>query len=210
MTHRTVHGPSDRPDRCPDHRADHSPAHRTVGRSVPRPVPAPAVGGVPCAGVAHAGPAPDAAPAARAAVRRVRGLLLAAAVLTAWSGAAVPAHAAPADGHGTDVHASRADTWLRLTVTRGDARSRDTRGTLLLCDPPQGHARAAEACARLAAVDGDLNALPPSHGICTMIYAPVTAHAEGLWKGRPVHYRKTFANPCAMEARTGAVFALDD
>ncbi len=79
-------------------------------------------------------------------------------------------------------HGVRGD-WLYLTVTRGDSRSSDTRGTLLLCDPPQGHAHAAEACAELAAADGDIDALPPKSVFCPMIYAPVTAHARGEWKG---------------------------
>ena len=98
--------------------------------------------------------------------------------------------------------------WLYLTVTRGDARSSDTRGTLL-CSPPQGHSRAAEACAELDAVDGDIRALRPAGIYCPMIYAPVTAHARGEWNGRPVAYTETFSNGCVMGGRTGAVFALD-
>ena len=105
-------------------------------------------------------------------------------------------------------HGVRGD-WLYLTVTRGDSRSSDTRGTLLLCDPPQGHAHAAEACAELGAAGGDIDAVPAKGVMCPMIYAPVTAHARGEWKGRPVDYRRTFSNGCAMAARTGEVFALD-
>jgi hypothetical protein len=105
-------------------------------------------------------------------------------------------------------HGVRGD-WLYLTVTRGDSRSSDTRGTLLLCDPPQGHAHAAEACAELGAAGGDIDAVPAKGVICPMIYAPVTAHARGEWKGRPVDYRRTFSNGCVMAARTGEVFALD-
>ncbi|MFF9622959.1 SSI family serine proteinase inhibitor [Streptomyces griseosporeus] len=99
--------------------------------------------------------------------------------------------------------------WLYLTVTRGDARAGDTRGTLLLCAPPQGHARAAQACAELAAADGDIAALPLKDVYCPMVYAPVTVRAQGEWDGRPVRYTETFANGCVMAARTGAVFALD-
>src|SRR3954454_20857253 len=83
---------------------------------------------------------------------------------------------------------------LFLTVTRGDGRSGDTRGTLLLCDPPQGHSRAAEACAQLAAVAGDIGSLPPADVFCPMLYAPVTAQADGEWNGRQVEYRETFPN----------------
>ncbi|KOG27902.1 SSI family serine proteinase inhibitor [Streptomyces resistomycificus] len=129
----------------------------------------------------------------------VRGGLLAAAAL-------LLATAAPADA--TPQESARGD-WLYVTVTTGDARSSDTRGTLLLCDPPQGHRHAAEACAQLATAAGDIHAFGSREGYCPMIYAPVTAHARGRWQGRPVEYRETFSNTCVMGARTGAVFALD-
>ncbi|MFJ6895965.1 SSI family serine proteinase inhibitor [Streptomyces hokutonensis] len=129
----------------------------------------------------------------------LRGALLAAAVLLAAGQA--PAQAAPRQGLQGD--------WLYLTVTRGDSRSSDTRGTLLLCDPPQGHARAAEACAELAAASGDIDAIPARSVFCPMVYAPVAAHARGEWKGRQVDYTRTFSNRCVMAARTGDVFALE-
>ncbi|MFF7066818.1 SSI family serine proteinase inhibitor [Streptomyces pseudovenezuelae] len=133
------------------------------------------------------------------AVRRAAHLALAvsAALLLA---AAAPATAG--SGAGGDH--------LYLLVTTGDGRSSDTRGTLLLCDPPQGHARAAEACAQLDSVGGDIDALPAADVVCPMLYAPVTVRADGQWNGRPVEYRQTFSNGCVMGARTGAVFALDD
>lgn len=128
--------------------------------------------------------------------RAARAGLTAAALLLA---AATPAAAGSAAG----------GDYLYLMVTKGDARSSDTRGTLLLCDPPQGHGRAAEACAQLDAVDGDLGALPPAEVYCPMLHAPVTVQARGQWNGRPVEYRQTFSNDCVMTARTGAVFALE-
>ncbi|MFJ3309812.1 SSI family serine proteinase inhibitor [Streptomyces sp. NPDC086549] len=130
----------------------------------------------------------------------VRGALLAAAALLTAATAA-PAQAAPRD--------ALPDTWLFLTVTRDDSVG-DTRGTLLLCDPPRGHAHAAEACAELEAADGDIQSTSPKEGaVCPMVYAPVTARALGKWHGRPVLYKETFSNACAMTARAGAVFALD-
>ncbi|MDG9717837.1 SSI family serine proteinase inhibitor [Streptomyces sp. DH24] len=125
------------------------------------------------------------------------GLLAAAALLVACAAPAGATVKSPGD-------------WLYLTVVRGDARSHETRGTLLLCDPPQGHARAAEACAELDATGGDLRALPLRDAFCPMVHAPVTAHARGEWHGRPVDYTETFSNACVMTARTGPVFALDD
>ncbi|MFJ3668958.1 SSI family serine proteinase inhibitor [Streptomyces sp. NPDC090106] len=131
-------------------------------------------------------------------------------------GAAALLLAAPASASAYDA---RTDNWLHLSVTRGDARtggavpggarSSDTRGTLLVCDPPQGHGRAALACAELDAVGGDIGALPPGDGYCTMIYAPATARAHGRWDGRPVTYEETFPNACVLAQRTGSVFALD-
>ncbi|KOV69285.1 SSI family serine proteinase inhibitor [Streptomyces sp. MMG1121] len=127
----------------------------------------------------------------------------AAGVLLAATGllAAGPAQAASRD------HAP--GNWLHLTVTKGDTGAGDPRGTLLLCDPPRGHAHAAEACAELAAADGDIGRIPPKDVFCPMLYAPVTAHARGRWNGRPVDFRQTYTNACALNARTGEVFALD-
>jgi hypothetical protein len=126
------------------------------------------------------------------------GLLSAALLLLAC---AAPAVAAPTDAF--------PGNHLYLTVTKGDARSSDTRGTLLLCDPPQGHHHAAEACAELAAADGDIAAIPAKDVFCSMVYAPVGVHARGEWRGRPVEYAQTFSNACVLAARTGSVFALD-
>ncbi|WP_330460494.1 subtilase-type protease inhibitor [Streptomyces sp. NBC_00820] len=124
-------------------------------------------------------------------------LLAAAGLLTAG-----PAHAAP--------RGTAADDWLYLTVTRGDAQSGVTSGALLLCDPPLGHPHAAEACAELAAADGDIARIPHKDVFCPLIFAPVTAHAHGRWNGRPVDYQETYTSKCVMDARTGSVFALED
>ncbi|MEW2045528.1 subtilase-type protease inhibitor [Streptomyces sp. NPDC005476] len=134
--------------------------------------------------------------------KAVRRALPAAAALLLAAGAA-PAVAVSHDG--------LPGNWLQLTVTHGDSRSSDTRGTLLLCDPPQGHSRAAEACDVLARADGNVDALTGDSGrVCTLVYAPVTVRAQGRWNGRPVDYQRTFGNDCEREALTGAVFALDD
>lgn len=105
---------------------------------------------------------------------------------------------------------ARADTWLYLTVTKGNARAGIPRGTLLRCDPPGPHARAAEACAELAAAGGDIGRIPAENVFCPMIYAPVTARALGRWNGRTVGFRETYTSACVMRARTRHVFAFDD
>ncbi|MER7189673.1 SSI family serine proteinase inhibitor [Streptomyces flaveolus] len=127
------------------------------------------------------------------------GLLLTAALLAFG---AVPATATAQPEPGND--------WLQVTVIRGGTSSGTPRRAMLRCDPPRGHARAAEACAELAAADGDLDRIPLQDTYCSMIFAPVTAQARGQWRGRAVEYTRTFPNTCVMTAQTGAVFALDD
>ncbi|MEV0225194.1 SSI family serine proteinase inhibitor [Streptomyces sp. NPDC050704] len=134
--------------------------------------------------------------------KAVRDVLLTACALLAAAAVPVQAQALAAP------HGEIPGNWLYVTVTRGDARSSDTRGTLLLCDPPQGHAHAVRACEELRAANGDVGRIPPKDVFCPMIYAPVTASARGEWGGRPVTYKDTFSNSCVMAARTGAVFAL--
>ncbi|MYQ44506.1 serine protease [Streptomyces sp. SID4985] len=99
--------------------------------------------------------------------------------------------------------------WLHLTVSQGETLAPGSRSALLLCDPPRGTAHAREACAQLTAAGGDINRIPPKDVFCTMLYAPVTAHASGIWHGHRVEYTHTFSNGCVMSAQTGAVFALD-
>ncbi|MEU3524073.1 SSI family serine proteinase inhibitor [Streptomyces sp. NPDC038707] len=130
------------------------------------------------------------------AAAAVSALLAVAALLTAG-----PARAATRE--------ARADTWLYLTVTQGTTRAGVPRGTLLRCDPPRRHPRAAEACAELAAAGGDIGHIPAEDVFCPMIYAPVTTRALGRWNGRTVGFRETYSSACVMRARTRHVFALD-
>ncbi|MFD7701087.1 SSI family serine proteinase inhibitor [Streptomyces caelestis] len=131
-------------------------------------------------------------------VKAVRAGLVAALVLLAC---AAPARAG--GGHFAE------DSWLMLTVSRGETPSTAEDGTMLRCDPPRGHRHAAEACAELAAVDGRIADIPAKDVVCPMVFAPVTAHASGRWRGHSVDYTETFSNTCMLTARTGSVFALD-
>ncbi|MEU3948681.1 SSI family serine proteinase inhibitor [Streptomyces sp. NPDC029526] len=144
-------------------------------------------------GATGAGRGPRPARGARA----LRGALLAAAALLTC---AAPVQAAPA---------AVPDNWLYLTVEPGEAPTATAPGTLLLCDPPRGHRRAADACAELDAADGRIAGIPPKDVMCTMVHAPVTVQARGMWRGRPVAYTETFPNACVMAARTGSVFTAD-
>src|SRR4051812_47656350 len=91
--------------------------------------------------------------------KAVRGALPAAAALLL--ALVSPAQAAPRTADQGD--------WLFVTVTTGDARPSGPRSPLLLCDPPLGHQHAAEACAELETVAGDISALPATDTYCTMI-----------------------------------------
>lgn len=98
------------------------------------------------------------------------------------------------------------DTTLRLTVTAPEA---DAEGVLLTCRPAGGsHPNADRACAEIVAAQGDFNALPgaPGQTGCTMEYQPVTAVAEGTWRGEPVSWRHEFGNTCTLHTATGTVF----
>ncbi|MYW21726.1 serine protease [Streptomyces sp. SID486] len=114
--------------------------------------------------------------------------------------------AGPARAASRDVQQG---SWLYLTVTRGEARSGETRGALLLCDPPRGHAHASLACGELADAGGEIDRIPAEGVFCPMIFAPVTTHARGRWNGRAVDFQETYSSVCVMKARTRHVFALD-
>ncbi|MFD8914890.1 SSI family serine proteinase inhibitor [Streptomyces sp. NPDC059575] len=135
-------------------------------------------------------------PLTRATAAAAGALVAALGLLTATPASAAPRSALPGD-------------WLHLTVSQGETIAPGSPRALLLCDPPRGTARAAEACAQLTAAEGDIDRIPPKDVFCTMLYAPVTAHASGIWHGHRVEYTHTFSNGCVMSARTGSVFALD-
>jgi len=126
------------------------------------------------------------------------------AAVTVASG---PAASAATTGPVTLLSAPK--TYLKLTAALGERARPAQRTATLVCDPAGGtHQRAGEACAALAAVDGDFGALHVDGGACTMQYDPVTVTATGLWKGKPVRWRHTFGNSCVLHTETGPVFAL--
>jgi hypothetical protein len=93
---------------------------------------------------------------------------------------------------------------LTVAVPEGDAES-----VQLTCEPPGGsHPNATPACTEILAAQGDFNALPGEQepGACTMEYRPVTALAEGTWRGEKVSWEREFSNPCTLRTATGTVF----
>lgn len=129
-----------------------------------------------------------------AAVTAVCGLALA--------GSAVPAMAASAPGIGPA-------TDLALALHEGETTSGAVLAEVtLLCDPAGGtHPRASAACDSLSKVDGNFAELPPVVGaVCLNIYDPVTAVANGAYRGRPVEFVRTYSNRCDAGSSTDNVF----
>ncbi|MFI0452449.1 SSI family serine proteinase inhibitor [Actinomadura sp. 6N118] len=114
--------------------------------------------------------------------------------------------------HATTLPLTSPSAKLQLTLTSPEANTSSTRKALLICDPGGGthsgggtHPRAKAACRELTARKGKIERDPAST-MCTLIYAPIVAKAEGHWKGRSVRFEREYPNDCAMRAHTGKVF----
>ncbi|MFI9235048.1 SSI family serine proteinase inhibitor [Streptomyces sp. NPDC053079] len=96
----------------------------------------------------------------------------------------------------------------RVLLTVSGAQSTWIRGVQLLCPGPGSHhPRASEACESLRRAGGKPDALTAdAQAVCGREYDPVTATADGEWRGVAVAWRKTFPNVCALESATGPVF----
>ncbi len=76
--------------------------------------------------------------------------------------------------------------------------------TTLTCKPRGGsHPQGRQSCVQLVPVDGDIAAIPPADGVCTMEYAPVTVRATGSWDGTDIKFEKVFSNRCVANLQTG-------
>ncbi|GAA2642900.1 SSI family serine proteinase inhibitor [Streptomyces lunalinharesii] len=115
-------------------------------------------------------------------------------VLCTALGAASARAAAPDGPDGLFLTVSGSgDTWIR--------------GVRLSCPDTRGtHPHGAAACAELAAVHGDPEALRGDPHVCTREYDPVTVTASGSWRGAPVEWRREYPNACTMDAATGPLF----
>jgi len=128
----------------------------------------------------------------------MRHLLTTACLTLAATGLA----AAPAI-HGPKLSASS----LVLTVSEGETTGRAVQQVTLDCPSGGTHAHPGAACKAVAAAGGDLDHLAGNPDtVCPMIYAPVTATAEGAWRGRKISWKKTFGNSCALHAAAAPVF----
>ncbi|WP_369208798.1 SSI family serine proteinase inhibitor, partial [Streptomyces sp. PU-14G] len=98
-----------------------------------------------------------------------------------------------------------------LTLHAGvSASGRVLARATLNCFPSSGstHPRPAQACETLSRVRGDVAAVRPHNRPCPMVSRPVTAVAEGTWRGVPRGFAHTYPNRCAAEAGSAGVFAL--
>ncbi|MFI7322963.1 SSI family serine proteinase inhibitor [Streptomyces venezuelae] len=136
----------------------------------------------------------------------MRSLPLAAATALLALGGLAPAHATGPAAQAADPAAPAPKRGLFLTVS--GAENTWVRGVLLHCSPePAGaHPQPAMACGAVARAKGDFDDLPDDPHACTKEYDPVTATATGSYKGKAVHWRKTYPNACALDADTGHVF----
>ena len=127
----------------------------------------------------------------------VRSVAAAAATLAALAAGAQPASADTGRPVGPTV----------LTLSVAATRDPAPRSVTLRCDPAGGgHPHARQACDALAVAGGGFGRLPGTRQMCPMIYAPVTATAQGVWRGIPVRWSQRFANACLLGERTGALF----
>ena len=109
-----------------------------------------------------------------------------------------PALAAPAPG----AASRRTELTLSYAADAGYATA-----VVLRCDPPGGgHPRAARACRVLAKAGGSPSNIRPARRMCLMIYAPITAHVTGVWRGVRVRWSRRFGNACEMTRATGVLF----
>jgi len=122
----------------------------------------------------------------------------------ALTGAASPD--APPGAPGTVVPDGSLVLWLREASTdEGPMLAQ----AMLQCGPDGGtHPRPREACQALASVAARFDELPRIDRVCSMIYQPVVAEANGVWRGQPVHFGNVYPNSCVAAAATSNVFSL--
>ncbi|MER6314127.1 subtilase-type protease inhibitor [Streptomyces sp. NPDC001581] len=142
-------------------------------------------------------------------IARGLGLGSAAMALTALTALAWPGTAGAAP---TGTESLYAPSALVLGVTAGQDAGSGTvlRAVTLVCSPTPGgtHPNPVAACAELRANGSRLDPLtaPAADAVCTREWNPMTVTADGVWQGRRLNYKYTFANPCGFRNTTGVLF----
>jgi hypothetical protein len=101
---------------------------------------------------------------------------------------------------------------LRVTVHQGEHATGPVLAEAeLWCHPDGGsHRDPAAACAVLDAAGGDPARIPARSGVCSAVYAPVTAVATGHWQGgaQRIDFTRTYGNACALHNAHAPLFDL--
>ena len=104
--------------------------------------------------------------------------------------------------------AAAASVPTKVTITVKPAGAK-LRTATLTCNPTGGtHKSANEACAVLTAAGGRPGAIVPADVMCTLEYAPVKVKMVGRYDRRPVRFKKSYSNPCRLEAEAGVLFRI--
>ncbi|MEU8588887.1 subtilase-type protease inhibitor [Streptomyces sp. NPDC048664] len=136
-----------------------------------------------------------------------------------WAAITLAATAACGTLAGTALAAPNAPTSLyapsALVMTTGHGQSAAAttpqRAVTLNCAPSASgsHPDAADACADLRAVGGDLDQLALRGGVlCTKLYDPVVVTVQGVYQGKRVNYERSFSNECVKNSYGTAFFAF--
>ena len=97
-------------------------------------------------------------------------------------------------------------TKVTITVKPTGAKPRTA---TLTCNPTGGtHKSAAAACAVLTAAGGKPGAIVPADVMCTMEYAPVKVKMSGRYNRKPLAFKRSYSNPCRLQAEAGALFGI--
>ncbi|MEU3555164.1 SSI family serine proteinase inhibitor [Streptomyces fragilis] len=141
-------------------------------------------------------------------MRKRIGVLLVAGVL-ATAGSVVPA-AAAGSGPASSGASAGAVALSNLTMAKSGSSWGGSlnKQVTLQCEPAGGtHPRPEDACARITAVDGQLDRLPRASGVgCPGVWLPVTVTVTGTWRLQPVSFTRTYGNDC--EAAVGSNFVF--
>jgi Subtilisin inhibitor-like len=83
------------------------------------------------------------------------------------------------------------------------------RTATLTCDPVGGtHKSSTAACGVLTTAAGNPAAIVPADVMCTMEYAPVKVKMAGRYNRKPVSFKRSYSNPCRLQAESGALFRI--
>jgi len=104
--------------------------------------------------------------------------------------------------------AAAASVPTKVTITVKPAGAKQRTATLT-CNPTGGTHKSAEAaCTVLTAAGGKPGAIVPADVMCTLEYAPVKVKMSGRYNRKPVAFKRSYSNPCRLQAEAGALFGV--